>query len=282
MADILGYELLDSGDGRKLERFGKLVLARPCSQAIWHKSLSEEEWNRASASFDRERGLNWHGRERLPKEWVIDVDGIKFRLLGTDFGHLGIFPEQRSSWNWIRETIKGAGRKIVALNLFAYSGGSTMAAALGGADVCHLDASESMVEWARGNAAENGLREHPIRWIVDDVHKFLQREVRRGRKYDAVILDPPSFGRGAKGEVYKIERDLEKTLSLVRAVLSEKPLFVLLSAHTPGVTPVVLENMLSDTFGDLNLCTTSGEMLLYGKDGVRKTPSGCYARLFAK
>lgn len=268
------YELIDSGDGRKLERFGKYVLQRPCSQAMWRPSLRAEEWSRADAAFDREDGNQWHGRSNLPKEWNIETAGIKFRLGGTDFGHLGIFPEQRTQWRWIRETIAGAGRKISALNLFAYSGGSTLAAALGGAEVCHLDASKGMVEWARGNARLNGLSDHPIRWIVDDATKFMKREIRRARKYDAIILDPPTFGRGAGGETYKIERDLKETLALVKELLSDKPLFVLFSSHTPGLSQVVAENILSQLFPDASL--ESGEMLLEGQS--LQCPSGIYCR----
>ena len=258
------YELLDSGDGRKLERFGKYVLARPCSQAMWRPCKPDAEWNRADASFDREDGNRWHGRSNLPKEWQIETAGIKFKLGGTDFGHLGIFPEQRAQWRWIRNEVKTRGegerRNLSVLNLFAYSGGSTMAAALGGAEVCHLDASKGMVEWARENARLNGLAERPIRWIVDDAHKFMKREIRRGRKYDAIILDPPTFGRGAGGEMYKIERDLKETLGLVRDLLSEKPLFVLFSSHTPGLSQIVAENILSQLFPNAKL--ESGEMLL--------------------
>ena len=214
-----GYELLDSGNGAKLERFGEVVLARPCAQAVWQPQRPAR-WKSADATFDREDGNRWHGRNRLPQEWVIDVDGTRFRLSGTDFGHLGIFPEQRAQWAWIRETVAAAGRPVRVLNLFAYSGGSTLAAARGGAEVCHLDASKGMVQWARANAALNGLESHPIRWIVDDAHKFLNREIRRGRRYDGIILDPPTYGRGGNGETYKIERDLTETLRLCRALLS--------------------------------------------------------------
>ncbi len=269
-----GYELIDSGDGRKLERFGKYVLARPCSQALWSPLRGETAWARADASFDREDGNRWHGRVNLPKEWVIETAGIKFRLGGTDFGHLGIFPEQRAQWRWIRRTVESAGRSVSALNLFAYSGGSTMAAALGGAEVCHLDASKGMVEWARGNARLNALAERPIRWIVDDAVKFMKREVRRGRRYDAIILDPPTFGRGALGETYKIGRDLSETLRLVKALLSDKPLFVLFSSHTPGLSPIVAENIFSRLFPDAAL--ESGEMLLEGRS--LQCPSGVYLR----
>ena len=274
------YALLDSGLGRKFERFGPITLVRPCSQAIWRPSLAQGEWNTASAIFDRDKGLNWHGRESLPENWVIDVDGIKFRLSSTDFGHLGIFPEQRASWRWIGDTVRNAGRRLSVLNLFAYSGGSTMAAALAGADPCHLDASQGMVDWARKNAELNGLKAHPIRWIVDDAHKFLSREVKRGRRYYGIILDPPSFGRGARGEVYKLERDLPRTLDLCRQVLSDSPAFVLLSAHTPGVTPVVLRHLLADALGAAGTggAFECGEMLLEGANGVRPVPSGCMAR----
>lgn len=287
MAD--DYELLDSGDGRKLERFGKYVLARPCSQAMWRPSKSAAEWERADASFDREDGNRWHGRSNLPKEWQIETAEIKFKLGGTDFGHLGIFPEQRAQWRWIRQRIEAttavdSSRRLSVLNLFAYSGGSTMAAALGGAEVCHLDASKGMVEWARENARLNGLADHPIRWIVDDAHKFMKREIRRGRKYDAIILDPPTFGRGAGGEMYKIERDLKDTLGLVKDLLSERPSFVLFSSHTPGLSQIVAENILGQLFPTAKL--ESGEMLLEpgghetgdGRRPAFACPSGIFCR----
>ena len=287
MAD--DYELLDSGDGRKLERFGKYVLARPCSQAMWRPSKSAAEWERADASFDREDGNRWHGRSNLPKEWQIETAGIKFKLGGTDFGHLGIFPEQRAQWRWIRQRIEAttavdSSQRLSVLNLFAYSGGSTMAAALGGAEVCHLDASKGMVEWARENARLNGLADHPIRWIVDDAHKFMKREIRRGRKYDAIILDPPTFGRGAGGEMYKIERDLKDTLGLVKDLLSERPSFVLFSSHTPGLSQIVAENILGQLFPTAKL--ESGEMLLEpgghetgdGRRPAFACPSGIFCR----
>ena len=272
------YELIDSGDGRKFERFGSYTLVRPCSQAMW-RPRDAAAWRTATASFDREDGNRWHGRSALPKEWTIETAGIRFKLGGTDFGHLGIFPEQREQWKWIRETVKGEegkvkgeGERVSVLNLFAYSGGSTIAAAQGGAEVCHLDAAKGMVQWARENAALNGLQDHPIRWIADDAHKFLRREIRRGRRYDAVILDPPTFGRGANGELYKIERDLQETLGLVRDVLSETPLFVLFSSHTPGLSCRVAENVIRQAFP---VCRSveAGEMLL-----GEKCPSGVYCR----
>ncbi len=276
------YELLDSGDGRKLERFGDYTLARPCSQAVWKPALSEQRWQLANATFDRSEGNQWHNRGNLPGEWTITAAGIRFILSGTDFGHLGIFPEQRAQWEWLRQSVQSlnTGREtpLKILNLFAYSGGSTLAAALGGAHLCHLDASKGMVQWARRNAEANGLAEHPIRWIVEDAHKFLCREIRRGGRYDAVILDPPTFGRGQNNEMYKIEKDLPETLSLCRQLLSENPAFVLLSAHTPGYSPVVLNNVLGQSMSDYSGSTSAGEMLLTGAGNVLPTPCGVYAR----
>ena len=266
------YELIDSGDGRKYERFGGVSLVRPCSQALW-RPANVEAWSRATATFDREDGNRWHNRGALPKEWTVCTAGIRFRLGGTDFGHLGIFPEQRAQWRWIRETVKRTGAKSV-LNLFAYSGGSTVAAALGGAEVCQLDASKGMVQWARENAALNGLKDHPIRWITDDAHKFMERETRRGRRYDAIVLDPPTFGRGANGEMYKIERDLKRTLSLAAGLLSERPAFVLFSSHTPGISCAVAANIIGQAFPAAKI--EAGEMLLEGRSVP--CPSGVYCR----
>ncbi len=274
------YELLDSGDGRKFERFGRFTLVRPCSQALWRPGKTAAEWSGATASFDRENGNRWHGRNALPKDWTITSGGIRFKLSGTDFGHLGIFPEQRAQWKWIRDTLANNGsgglnaNRPKVLNLFAYSGGSTLAAALGGAEVCHLDAAKGMVQWARENASLNGLADHPIRWIADDAHKFLGREIRRGRRYDAIILDPPTFGRGAGGEMYKIERDLRETFRLVKGVLSDTPMFVLFSSHTPGLSCRVAENILGQLFPGATI--ESGEMLLEGR-GL-SCPSGIFCR----
>ena len=271
MARDDGYELLDSGAGRKLERFGSVVLARPAAQAVWRPALPEAKWAEADASFDREDGNRWQGRGRLPDHWTIDVDGTRFHLSATDFGHLGIFPEQRAQWAWLRRNLAPApGARV--LNLFAYSGGSSLACARAGAAVTHLDASRGMVDWAAENARLNNL--DTIRWIVDDVHKFLRREFRRERRYDAVILDPPTFGRGASGETYKIERDLQETLALVKGVLSERPRFVLFSSHTPGLSCQVAENILAQQFPSARV--ESGEMLLEGAG--RPCPSGIYCR----
>lgn len=272
-----GYELLDSGAFQKLERFGDVVLSRPCAQAVWRQTLSPIQWQKATATFFRDGGNQWRGRERLPGTWEIQVDGTRFQLSSTDFGHLGIFPEQRDQWRRIREVCAGFkkkyGRSARVLNLFAYSGGSTLAAALAGADVCHVDASKGMVDWARKNATLNGLEEKPIRWIVDDVTKFLEREHRRERSYDLIILDPPSYGRGAKGEIFKIENDLPPLLALIGKLISPEPLGVLLSCHTPELTPISLHHLLLQQFGDQGTLE-QGEMQLRGAAEVLPVPSG--------
>ena len=273
------YELLDSGNGKKLERFGDVVLERPCAQAVWNPRFPER-WRSADAQFDRSNGLNWSGRDQLDDAWHVEIGGVVMKLSATDFGHLGVFPETRTLWNWIRETLTVQGKKknrpLSFLNLFAYSGGATIAGAQAGASCCHLDASKGMVDWARENARLNQLQDAPIRWIVDDVMKFLRREVRRNNCYDAILLDPPSFGRGKKGELYKIEEQLVETLDLVHQVLSEDPAFVLLTSHTPGFSPIVLRNLL-EQYHDIGRFEC-GEMLLTGAEDVMELPNGNWAR----
>ncbi len=267
------YALIDSGEGRKLERFGPYILSRPAGQALWSPQQSPAIWQKAHATFTREGEFNWQKND-LPETWEIEVEGIRFLLKPTDFGHLGIFPEQRPLWHWIRQHSRP---EFNILNLFAYSGGATLAAAQGKAKVCHLDASKGMVSWARDNAKLNNLDKAPIRWIIEDVNKFLEREIRRGTRYDGIILDPPSFGRGAKGEVFKIEAQLIQLLDNCRQLLTPKPQFLLLSCHTPGLTPTGLENLLRQTLKDLKGTIDSGEMLLEGKNAF-PLPSGCFAR----
>lgn len=270
------YTLLDSGKGYKLERFGPFVLSRPCSQAVWLPHLSQQVWDKADAFFSREGQNKWTQQKgRLPEIWQIKVADIIFKISPTDFGHLGIFPEQKDFWEWIQKTVT-KGKKV--LNLFAYSGGSTLAAAKAGAEVCHLDASKGMVAWARENASFNQLDKAPIRWIIDDVSKFLARELRRGSRYDAIILDPPSFGRGSSGEVFKIEEEIIPLLKSCRDLLSDKPLFVLFSCHTPGFSPLVMEHLLKQAMKDLPGTVDSGEMVLQGAQDILSVPSGTYAR----
>lgn len=281
MADA--YTLLDSGDGRKLERFGRFTISRPCSQAVWDPCLDKSHWDKADAIFLREGDTKWiFNNSKANSQWQTEAAGINFNISPTDFGHLGLFPEQRDFWQWIIETItKSSERRnqpIQVLNLFAYSGGATLAAAKAGAHVCHLDASKGMVEWARENASLNNLEKAPIRWIVDDVRKFLARELRREKHYDAIILDPPSFGRGSKGEIFKIEEHIREILSQCRQLLTKQPLFLLFSCHTSGFTPIAMHHLLSQTMKGLPGNIDQGEMVLTGSSKVLPVPSGTFAR----
>lgn len=277
MTNLNYYSLLDSGNGQKLEQFGPVILSRPASQAVWSPQQSAELWNKAHASFTRDGNNQWVCSKPLPPHWNISIDDIHFKLSTTDFGHLGIFPEQAMFWRWMRTILKQR-RKPSVLNLFAYSGGATLFAAKEGAEVCHLDASKPMVAWARENAALNKLEHAPIRWIVDDVVKFLGREIRRNKKYDAIILDPPTFGRGPNGELFKIEEEIVPLLKLCRELLSDTPLFIALSCHTPGFTPHILQKLLQQTTEGLSGSFLSGELLL--ETTLRESfnlPSGAYA-----
>lgn len=262
------YQLIDSGDGKKWEQFGPYCLCRPCPQAVWRP----QKKNSADAIFSRENSNRWTEISPLPKEWDIELQGVRLKIAPTDFGHLGVFPEHAALWDWMAPLIEKGDR---VLNLFAYSGGATMKAAQSGAEVCHLDASKGMVDWARENAALNGLKTAPIRWIVDDALKFLKREERRDSRYEGIILDPPTFGRGGKGEVFKIEEQILPLLDLCKQVLSSKPKFIIFSCHTPGFTPIVMEHLLFQVFGKKAI---SGEMLLQSPDTF-SIPSGSFARI---
>lgn len=259
------YQLLDCGFGRKLERFGEVILDRPCAQAVF--SFKDEAlWETSHARLLREgKDSEWETYRPIPQQWSIILGGVKCVLRLTDFGHVGVFPEHANFWPWMTKRAKG----LNVLNLFAYSGGASLALALGGAKVCHVDASKGMVDWAKDNAAANGV--DSVRWIVDDAVKFLIREEKRGVKYDAIILDPPSFGRGPQGEVFKLEEKIHGLLQSCSAVLSEKPSFVLLSAHTPGWTPKVLHELFMEYFAKSKV--DSGEMII-----GERLPSGAYAR----
>jgi 23S rRNA (cytosine1962-C5)-methyltransferase len=281
MSEQNRYRLVDSGKGRKLERFGPYLLSRPCSQAVWQPQLSEKEWHKADATFSREQENKWTHKRSLPDTWHIEVAGLIFKISTTDFGHLGIFPEQKPFWEWIQTTIKAhvtSTFKPRVLNLFAYSGGSTLAAAKAGAAVCHLDASKGMVSWARENAALNRLEQAPIRWIVEDVKKFLARELKRGSRYEGIILDPPSFGRGTKGEIFKIEEEIVGLLQDCRHLLSDRPLFILFSCHTLGFSPLVMQHLMTQAMQGLKGRLDVGEMVLSGEQSVFDVPSGTYAR----
>lgn len=264
------YQLIDSGNGRKLENVGGVIMDRPAAGAIWAPG-TPEEWRKAAAQFDRTDGKGWTKHGMWPSGWVVELEGIKLRVGVTDFGHVGFFPEHAVLWPWLQERSNGAS----VLNLFAYSGGATLAAAKVWASVCHVDASKGMVDWARKNAAENGLEGASVRWIVDDVRKFLKREIRRGVRYDGIILDPPSFGRGNQGEVFKIESDLVPMLDECRQLLSAKPRFVILTCHTPGFTPVVLETVLKQRLAGLGGSFRAGEMVIPAGKGI-SLPSGTF------
>lgn len=264
------YFLIDSGNGKKLEQFSKYKLIRPSSCAVWNKKLSDHEWEKADAIFERKEGEKWSYNKRLPSSWEVILDNIKFKISLTDFGHLGVFPEHMQLWKWARKKVSGK-KNLNILNLFAYSGGATMALAKEGAKVCHLDASKPMVSWARENAKLNNLENEPIRWIVDDVFKFLRREVRRNVRYDGIILDPPTFGRGTKKEIFKIENDIIDLLRLCKELMTKKPLFLILSCHTPGFSSLVLQNLLSQVMKDDNIL--AHEMKIDSKESF-SLPSG--------
>ncbi len=238
------YELLDTSDGERLERWGKYVLIRPDPQVIWHTERRAALWGRADAGYKRSRsgGGAW-SENSLPEKWRITYGPLTFRIQPTGFKHTGLFPEQAVNWDFMMERIRSAGRPVKVLNLFAYTGGATVACAAAGASVCHVDAARGMVEAAKENAALSGLSEAPIRYIVDDCKKFVEREIRRGNRYDAIIMDPPSYGRGPGGEVWKIEENIDSLIALVSSVLSDTPLFFLLNSYTTGLSVSAMKYM---------------------------------------
>lgn len=271
------YELIDASRGEKLESWGGIVLRRPDPQIVWTvgKSDLSDRWRGADAHYIRSStgGGHWETKKRLPESWTVDYGELTFGIKMMGFKHTGLFPEQATNWDWFSEIIRNCGRETVnVLNLFAYTGGATMAASKAGAAVCHVDASRGMVGWAKENAQLSGLDKNPIRYIVDDVKKFTEREIRRGRKYDAVIMDPPSYGRGPSGEVWKIEEELFGLAELCMGVLSDNPLFFLINSYTTGLSGSVLENIykltLKKKFGgeiavdEVGLPITNGGLVL--------------------
>lgn len=248
------YEVIDTSCGEKLERWGEYRLVRPDPQVIWNTAKGRD-WSKLNAHYHRSKsgGGSWEFFS-LPEEWMISYSGTgserHFMLKPFSFKHTGLFPEQAVNWDWFTPILQNAAgrRSVKVLNLFAYTGGATLAAAAAGASVTHVDASRGMVSWARENAAISGLEDAPIRWLVDDCAKFVEREIRRGNHYDAIIMDPPSYGRGPKGEIWKMEDSIYDFLLLCSQVLSEDPLFVLLNSYTTGLQPAVLSYMLSTVF----------------------------------
>lgn len=282
------YVLLDSGNEMKLERVGEYTLIRPSPQAIWRPQLPQADWNRADAIFTRsaEGSGTWEWRSKVKREFDIIYNSIIFNIHLTDFGHLGLFPEQAANWDWLRKIVRKrlvrtGYRNLHILNLFGYTGGSTLACSQAGAHLIHLDAAKGVVDWARKNTQQCRMEDRPIRWLVEDAMKYVEREMRRNHTYQGIILDPPSFGRGPKGEVFKIEKDLMPLLEGCQALLAKDALFMLYTCHTPGFTPITLENQLLSMLTDRNGSLESGEMLLTAQSG-RQLPSGSYARWVAE
>ena len=248
------YELIDCSQGEKLERWGDYTLVRPDPQAIWKTPRRDRRWNSSDGRYSRSHtgGGSWDKRA-LPESWQISYGELRFNVKPMNFKHTGIFPEQASNWDFIMRKIRSVGRDISVLNLFAYTGAATVAALAAGASVCHVDAAKGMVAWAKENAAASGVAGRPVRWIVDDCAKFVEREIRRGRRYDAIIMDPPSYGRGPGGEVWKLEDSLWDFVSLTAGVLSDDPLFVIINSYTTGLAPAVLtyisESIFTRRFG---------------------------------
>lgn len=239
------YEVIDCSKGEKLERWGDYILVRPDPQVIWDTPHKEKGWHKMNAHYHRSKkgGGEWEFFD-LPQQWSIHYRNLTFQLKPFSFKHTGLFPEQAANWDWFSELIKKAGRPVKVLNLFAYTGGATIAAAAAGASVTHVDASKGMVTWAKENAASSGLTDAPIRWIVDDCVKFVEREIRRGNHYDALIMDPPSYGRGPKGEIWKIEESIHPLVKLCAQLLVDRPLFFLINSYTTGLQPAVLSYLI--------------------------------------
>jgi len=240
------YEVLDCSQGEKLEKWGDYLLVRPDPQVIWNTPKKSRGWSNPNGHYHRSAkgGGEWEFFD-LPEQWSINYKSLTFQLKPFSFKHTGLFPEQAVNWDWFSDKIKNANREIKVLNLFAYTGGATLAAAAAGANVTHVDASKGMVAWAKENAKSSGLSDAPIRWLVDDCAKFIEREIRRGSKYDAIIMDPPSYGRGPKGEIWKIEDSIHDFIKLCSQVLSDDPLFMLINSYTTGLAPSVLTYMVS-------------------------------------
>lgn len=274
------FEVIDTSDGEKLERWGKYFLVRPDPQVIWATKKEHPRWRSFDARYARSNsgGGQW-SRHQLPERWQVRYRDLTFHVKPMNFKHTGVFPEQAVNWDFIDRTIRSAGRPVSVLNLFAYTGGATLAAAKAGATVCHVDAAKGMVAWARENAAASGLNEAPIRWIIDDCAKFVEREIKRGRRYDAVIMDPPSYGRGPSGEIWKLEKDLFPFLKLVAGVLSDDPLFFLINSYTTGLAPSVLtcllDTILTPRFGG---STVSDEVGLPVSESGLVLPCGATGR----
>ena len=264
------FELIDCSNGEKLERWGKYYLVRPDPQAIWNTPRNNPLWNSCDGTYKRSEtgGGSWN-KSALPESWQIKYGELTFNVKPMNFKHTGIFPEQACNWDWAMNKIANAGREISVLNLFGYTGAATIACAKAGAKVCHVDAAKGIVAWGKENAAASGLQDAPIRWIVDDCEKFVSREIRRGHKYDAIIMDPPSYGRGPGGEVWKLEDNLWDFVCLTAGVLSDDPLFVIINSYTTGLSPSVLSYITQSIFTKIFGGTSDSQEL-----GLPATDSG--------
>lgn len=277
--DWKDYEILDMANGEKLERWKNILLVRPDPQIIWKNKSFPNKWEDVNARYIRSStgGGNWDFNKKVPANWQIKYKDLTFNIKPMGFKHTGLFPEQAVNWDWMIDKIKHAGREIKVLNLFAYTGGATVACSYAGASVCHVDSSKGMVTWAKENIISSGLEKNPVRYIIDDVVKFVNREIRRENKYDAIIMDPPSYGRGTNGEVWKFEENIADLVELCTRVLSDKPLFFLINSYTTGISSTVLENILK-----LNIKAkgklSSGELGLPMSDSNLILPCGIYGR----
>ena len=274
------YELIETGDGEKLERWGNVILRRPDPQIIWPLK-DKKMWDKADAHYHRSQsgGGQWEFKKKVPKRWTVSFNELKFYIEPTGFKHTGLFPEQAVNWKWMINSIQKANRPIKVLNLFAYTGGATVATAYAGAEVCHVDAAKGMVSWAKENLELSGLADRPVRFITDDCMKFVQREIRRGKKYDGIIMDPPSYGRGPGGEIWKIEDSLYGFVEQCMGLLSDKPLFFLINSYTTGFSPTVLSNILKQTIGKRFKGThSSGEVGIPVSNSGLVLPCGIYGR----
>lgn len=273
------YQVLDTSRGEKLERWGDYILVRPDPQVIWDTKRENKYWKKKNGHYHRSSkgGGEWEFFD-LPEQWSIQYKDLTFQLKPFSFKHTGLFPEQAVNWDWFSEKIRKANRPVKVLNLFAYTGGATLAAASAGASVTHVDASKGMVTWAKENAKSSGLADAPIRWLVDDCVKFVEREIRRGNKYDAIIMDPPSYGRGPKGEIWKIEESLYPFVKLCTQILADKPLFFLINSYTTGLAPSVLTYILSTELKHFGGHVSADEIGLPVKDNGLVLPCGASGR----
>ena len=273
------YEVLDTSNGEKLERWGDYFLVRPDPQVLWNTPKKLRQWKKPNGHYHRSHkgGGQWEFFD-LPKTWDIQYKELKFHLQPFSFKHTGLFPEQAVNWDWFSDKIRKANRPVKVLNLFAYTGGATLAAAAAGASVTHVDASKGMVNWAKENAQLSGLREKPIRWLVDDCVKFVEREIRRGNTYDAIIMDPPSYGRGPKGEIWKIEDMIHPLIRLCAKILSKDALFFLVNSYTTGLAPAVLTYMISTELKSWNGHVDSQEIGLPVTNSGLVLPCGASGR----